>query len=239
MIKFFRHIRQNLLSDGKTGKYLKYAIGEIILVVIGILIALGINNWNETKKETIATHNILLEIKEDLLQDKAQLEYSLDKHSKNLEAELRVLKALESRDSLTKKLSSDLGHIHLARTYYSVSKGYELLKEMNLSSSLDKNLRISLTKYYERDIPEVYRELDDDKTEYLGFWIPYLREHFKEWEFEKYAIPYDYNQILEDRNLITALRIDCVNLRGTIKALDLALKSATDLIDKLPKEKQS
>ena len=185
MIKFFRHIRQNLLSDGKTGKYLKYAIGEIILVVIGILIALGINNWNETKKETLATHNILLEIKEDLLQDKAQLEYSLDKHSKNLEAELRVLKALESRDSLTKKLSSDLGHIHLARTYYSVSKGYELLKEMNLSSSLDKNLRIRLTTYYERDIPDVYRELDDDKTEYLGFWIPYLREHFKEWEFEK------------------------------------------------------
>ena len=50
MIKFFRKIRQNLLSEGKTGKYLKYAIGEIILVVIGILIALSINNWNENQK---------------------------------------------------------------------------------------------------------------------------------------------------------------------------------------------
>lgn len=46
MIKFFRKIRQNLLSEGKTGHYFKYAIGEIILVVIGILIALQINNWN-------------------------------------------------------------------------------------------------------------------------------------------------------------------------------------------------
>jgi|TARA_R110000737_G_C14509985_1_gene473452 hypothetical protein len=46
MIKFFRKIRQNLVSKGNTGKYLKYAIGEIILVVIGILIALSINNWN-------------------------------------------------------------------------------------------------------------------------------------------------------------------------------------------------
>ena len=46
MIKFFRKIRQNLLSQGKTRKYLKYAIGEIILVVIGILIALQVNNWN-------------------------------------------------------------------------------------------------------------------------------------------------------------------------------------------------
>ncbi|MCE7995212.1 MAG: hypothetical protein HEP71_24755 [Roseivirga sp.] len=50
MIKFFRKIRQNLLSEGKTGKYLKYAIGEIVLVVIGILIALQANNWNEQRK---------------------------------------------------------------------------------------------------------------------------------------------------------------------------------------------
>jgi hypothetical protein len=46
MIKFFRKIRQNLLMENKTGKYLKYAIGEIVLVVIGILIALQINTWN-------------------------------------------------------------------------------------------------------------------------------------------------------------------------------------------------
>ncbi len=51
MIKFFRKIRQNLLSEGKTGKYLKYALGEIILVVAGILIALQINNWNERRKQ--------------------------------------------------------------------------------------------------------------------------------------------------------------------------------------------
>jgi len=47
MIKFFRKIRQNLLRENKTRKYYKYAIGEITLVVIGILIALQINNWNE------------------------------------------------------------------------------------------------------------------------------------------------------------------------------------------------
>lgn len=49
MIKFFRKIRQNLITEGKTGKYLKYAVGEVVLVVIGILIALQINNWNEAK----------------------------------------------------------------------------------------------------------------------------------------------------------------------------------------------
>ena len=236
MIKFFRKIRQNLLMENKTGKYFKYAIGEIILVVIGILIALQINNWNETKKKTIETRNVLLEIKEDLIQDKNSLKISIDRHSKNLEAEIRVIKALESKEGFTDSLRSDFGRIHLAHSYHSVSKGYQLLKEMNLSASLDKNIRISLSKYYERDVPEVYNELEEDNKEFLTYWIPYLREHFKEWEFDEYAIPYDYNQLLEDKNLISALKIDCVNLRGTINALDIALQSATNLIEKLPSE---
>ena len=59
MIKFFRKIRRKLISESKTGTYLKYAIGEIILVVIGILIALQINNWNIKKQEgKIETANL-------------------------------------------------------------------------------------------------------------------------------------------------------------------------------------
>ena len=50
MIKFFRHIRQNMINENRTSKYLLYAFGEIILVVIGILIALQINNWKENQK---------------------------------------------------------------------------------------------------------------------------------------------------------------------------------------------
>ena len=70
MIKFFRKIRQNLLSEGKTGKYFKYAIGEIILVVIGILIALQINNWNETKKLEELKHVYYQQLLKDLNKDK-------------------------------------------------------------------------------------------------------------------------------------------------------------------------
>jgi hypothetical protein len=66
MIKFFRKIRQNLLSEGKTIKYFKYAIGEIVLVVIGILIALQINNWNENRKNRIAEADYYCRILEDL-----------------------------------------------------------------------------------------------------------------------------------------------------------------------------
>ncbi len=73
MIKFFRKIRQNLLSEGKTGKYLKYAIGEIILVVIGILIALSINNWNETYQAQNKMISNFQNLIEDLESNKRQL----------------------------------------------------------------------------------------------------------------------------------------------------------------------
>ncbi len=70
MIQFFRKIRQNLLMENKTGKYFKCAIGEIVLVVIGILIALQINNWNQSQKEkqieTQYLNNIVRDLNEQL-----------------------------------------------------------------------------------------------------------------------------------------------------------------------------
>jgi hypothetical protein len=69
MIKFFRHRRKQLLTENKTGKYFKYAIGEITLVVIGILIALGINNWNENRKYKSIEKDLLNTITENLKLD--------------------------------------------------------------------------------------------------------------------------------------------------------------------------
>jgi hypothetical protein len=74
MLRFFRKIRQKLLSENQLGKYLTYAIGEIILVVIGILIALQINNANTNRKETQTLHGYLSNIKNNIESDKKQIE---------------------------------------------------------------------------------------------------------------------------------------------------------------------
>lgn len=73
MIKFFRKLRQKLLAENKFSKYLLYAIGEIILVVIGILIALQINNANTYRKETKTLHGYLRSIKNNVESDKQQI----------------------------------------------------------------------------------------------------------------------------------------------------------------------
>ena len=73
MIKFFRNIRQTMIKENKVSKYLLYAIGEIFLVVIGILIALQINNWNEKRVIREETELRLSKLIEDLVNDQNQL----------------------------------------------------------------------------------------------------------------------------------------------------------------------
>ena len=81
MIKFFKHIRQNLILEGKTGKYLKYAVGEIALVVIVILIALQLNTSKENKEKSDLGYKYLTEMKLEVQGDI----FMLDTHIRGLE----------------------------------------------------------------------------------------------------------------------------------------------------------
>ncbi|MFK7758244.1 MAG: DUF6090 family protein, partial [Flavobacteriales bacterium] len=74
MIKFFRKIRQSLLREGKVSRYLLYALGEIVLVVIGILIALQINNWNHEHKERHQEVKLYENLLESLTADSIDLQ---------------------------------------------------------------------------------------------------------------------------------------------------------------------
>jgi Family of unknown function (DUF6090) len=74
MINFFRKIRKQMADDNKPLKYMRYAIGEIVLVVIGILIALSINNWNENRKLDIIRNSNYQQLLEDLKTDKEYID---------------------------------------------------------------------------------------------------------------------------------------------------------------------
>jgi hypothetical protein len=96
MIKLFRNIRQNLLNEGKTTKYFKYAVGEIVLVVIGILIAININDWNN-RQTKIANEKVLLaSLIEELSNHEMKLKEYIQKSQKYLESELMVLSKINN-----------------------------------------------------------------------------------------------------------------------------------------------
>ncbi|MCW5518091.1 DUF6090 family protein [Muriicola sp. Z0-33] len=86
MIKFFRRIRQQLLTENKFSKYLLYAIGEIVLVVIGILIALQINNWNEQRKTNLKEQTLLTALRQEFIHNRKELQAVIEINRNNVEA---------------------------------------------------------------------------------------------------------------------------------------------------------
>ncbi len=91
MLKFFRNIRQSLLMENKNAKYLKYAIGEIVLVVFGILIALQVNNWNEDRKSQHRKNILLKSLQAEFKQNLIQLDSVLHFDNVVVKSSLRFL----------------------------------------------------------------------------------------------------------------------------------------------------
>lgn len=78
MLRIFRNLRKQLLANNKVGAYLKYAVGEVILVVVGILIALQVNNWNENRKQRAKELHYLANLKNDLNLNIAEIDRYID-----------------------------------------------------------------------------------------------------------------------------------------------------------------
>jgi hypothetical protein len=156
MIKFFRKIRQDLLSKGKTGKYFKYAIGEIILVVIGILIALQINNWNQSRQNQNLELDYLIGIKSNINDDIAELEKHFKRDTIKFDAYTSLVRIFNSKDYLSKKrqIISDL----YITSRFGWFEGQNIVFE-NLKSSGKLNLIQSDT--ISNSIQKYYRFFDE------------------------------------------------------------------------------
>ena len=100
MITFFSKIRRKLADDNNILKYARYAVGEILLVVIGILIALQINNWNEERQTIIKEKGFLRSIYQDLKTDLGNIENNIEKLSNQYAIGFRVLNSLELKETI-------------------------------------------------------------------------------------------------------------------------------------------
>lgn len=153
MIKFFRIIRRRLLSQNKLGTYSLYAIGEIVLVVIGILIALGINNWNEGNKNLRIERVFLEDFRNDLKADIQTLREKIHANDLVLNDVDSILSTLSNTDELSESELTNFLNQHLSLTtesYFvpekSTIRQYEANSNGRLISS--KELKDKLFRYY-------------------------------------------------------------------------------------------
>ena len=149
-MKFFQKIRHNHIQNNKTKKYLRYVVGEIVLVVIGILIALQINNWNEARKEERFLKEYLVKIKSHTLKDLQQLD-ELMKGRKQI-AEL----CKKARTSILDKTENDNPVLFMssgfafADLYFKPNTGgYDALKNSDYFGKFNNTpIDSLLTRYY-------------------------------------------------------------------------------------------
>ncbi len=252
MINLFKKLRHHLLSEEKEGKfgmpavrYLKYAIGEIILVVIGILIALSINNWNESRKEKILEKNILNEINMNLKSTILSLNRTIESEETYLNYNLLILDYIEGQKEYEEKLDEAFGMYFWTVTTHPVSAGYDYLKTRGLELIANDSLRIEISLIFENELPIIHSENEkwaNNLQQNVSY--PYHIEHFikyyddskiKGGEFSK---PNNYSALIADPKFKSINTEIMSNRKWNISTLKKLIDKIEGLILKIDEEIQ-
>ena len=166
MIKFFRKIRHRLFAENKTSKYLMYAIGEIILVVIGILIALQINNWNTArikKQEELKSYqNIKRQIVDDMNELSGVMDFN-NYFSAQYEYANQIISANDRSNIDTLALItmglSQYSDFHRSGNIYETLVGSGDIKLLKNSEILSKHQKLEMTYNQVNKIEDIHWEI--------------------------------------------------------------------------------
>lgn len=186
MIKFFRKIRQRLLvdlPDGKTGnrfsKYLLYALGEIVLVVIGILIALQINNWNQTENNRMREVDLLKNLNLEFKKNKANLQATINDHRGMLNAVDEIMELMGKPESALVNVNVD-SLLYLSIDYDDFNPSQSVIDEAISSGTVSlirtESLRTLIFDWVsaEQGLQESYATMDEMSQ---SITLPYLAKN--------------------------------------------------------------
>lgn len=181
-MKFFRKIRQQLAAENNIPKYLRYAIGEILLVVIGILIALQVNNWNENRKNKVEEKVILKNLQEELVQIKNDLNEKTIRLEDSRNAVQELMSVFGKDPSEIKNIRTD-SLIYYSLTWPEFNPASSVLDDLLQSGRLrlitNSDLRNLLFKWTptvkeaESQYNEMIRFNNDRVFEYLNRYISF------------------------------------------------------------------
>ncbi len=206
MITIFRKIRQKLIADKRAYKYLLYAIGEILLVVIGILIALQINNWNENRKLQLKSYDYLQRLKVDLDNVSKDVNSSLKSTERKSKQALIALEALESKELSPSKQKDFERHLkeyfQFQITIQNTTAYNEMLSSGDLGLIKNEWLRSAFADLSDdRDfIIEVNQTNHSAYKNNSGFIEKYVRYNILKTDSisKKVSASYDFNAMAND-----------------------------------------
>ena len=229
MIKFFRKVRQKLLSENKFSKYLIYAIGEIVLVVIGILIALQLNTSKENREKTDLGYKYLMEMKKEVQSDIFIIDNRirmLDKSIKNQEAALNT-KSIANLplDSVLMIMNRpNIGGFEISELTFNKMKNLGLTELSNNDS-----LNSKINTYYNSDLAFFKKAINFtfEKYDEYSYYLTYVEESI-DYSHKDYEFPSLFNQ--------TKQALDSINRMNRIKYIT-SLKGRNLILDDLGRKR--
>ena len=234
MIKFFRKIRQKMLTENKFSKYLLYAIGEIVLVVIGILIALSINNWNDRNNAKKIELLSLNELKNNLKSDIIDLENNIKTDSLMIISFDVIINNLTKTQKYNDSLAKHFGKLAGFTNFLNNSSAYESLKSNGLNKIINDTLRFKVINYYDLHSNELKNiEKEFINNAHHSYIKPYLIEHFLYYGRNSKAFPNDYSSILNDKKLLSIIESTKVNYVWKFELTKNCLNKAKELLSDL------
>ena len=197
------------MSENKTGKYIKYALGEILLVMIGILLALQVNNWNEERKEKEKELNVLLDISETLNENLLTLEYAIEHLKTSNNSSHIVLRLLNDSIAL-----SDTLDVHFDRAKWDSPRlleglsdaGYISLTNIGFDFINNNDLRKLVIRHFSKDYQELISSFNWRKELYANY-DEYIRRNFIDFGGPR-AFPLNPDIVLKDnyyRSIISTI----------------------------------
>ncbi|MFT7158341.1 MAG: hypothetical protein ACI8Q1_003372 [Parvicella sp.] len=204
MTRFFRHIRKKLMEKKKTRSYMLYAFGEIFLVMIGILLALQVNNWNEERKLQKRETKLLKEMRSDLMDQKDDLLFNIE-HHQGSERSCRII-----RQALLNNMPfHDSLKVHFQQAYnFTIlenrQNAYTALLSEGIELINNDSLRFDITEYYELGVP-YQLEIQDATVDFMKSASERHLSLFKNMNWSEPLEPWDYEGLKENRSYISWL----------------------------------
>lgn len=222
MIKYFRKIRQQLLTQNRFSKYLLYAVGEILLVMVGILLALQVNNWNEERKEKVLEMEILEEISENLREDHKDHNQNVEYINRSINASKIVLYHLDNNLPYHDSLSTHFSWLAALPNFEPINSGYQNLLSNRVNIIKNDTLRRKISGIYNQ-----YNWLRDYlKDRQNGNNQPLLIDMTKKFKVLRpldTAVPLDYSSLKNDHEF-NAL------IQQNLRIMDIIMELMEDII---------
>ena len=234
MIPVFRKIRKKMADDNRPLKYMRYAIGEIVLVVIGILIALQINTWKEEQKAKRVEFVILTELKKNINADILEMDSTVISVNQRIRSSRIILKSFSNNDSYHDSLNSHFGWALVYDQIYFHTGVYESLKSSGSQLINDEALRFEISNYYDYSINSMKNSFREIRDDFYNYMLGFLRKEFAFFiNSGPTAQPRDFEALKENETFRLSLGVFLDVQIQTEKNLQRTLKASRKLLEKI------